>query len=287
MSDNPSSIYPLSDATNASDPYRIELDDVSLVFPLHSTARLTDGHNPKGVVPPVSDTGKLIMKRGRIRGVHALRNLSMTIHSGQRVGLIGANGSGKTSLLQVLAGILPPTKGTVKITGTPTSLINIRLGLTPNATGHRNILLRGLASGQTREEIEAKRDDIADFCELGDFLDLPVSTYSAGMRMRLNFAITTAFTPDILILDEWLSTGDKLFKRRASKRMQEFVGKAGILVLASHSPELLLENCDRGMWLSDGRVRMDGSMQEVLDAYNEETSAPINARNERTLPKRA
>lgn len=246
---------------------RVFLDNVSLDFPLHSAAKLAAVQNQRGVVPPTKDADKLIMQNGRIKGVHALRDLSLSIKSGERVGLIGSNGSGKTTLLQVLAGILPPTKGTVTITGRPTSLINIHLGLMPHASGHRNIMLRGLAAGQDRDTIEAKREEIAQFCQLGDFLELPVSTYSAGMRMRLNFAIATAFTPEILILDEWLSAGDQEFKKNATLRMQDFVEQAGILVLASHGPDMLLQNCGRGVWLESGRVHMDGSMKDVLKAY--------------------
>lgn len=253
---------------------RIQLDNVSLDFPLHSATKMAQVQNAQGVVPPTHDKEKLYTKNGRIRGVHALKGLNLTIGSGERVGLVGANGSGKTTLLQVLAGILPPTSGTVTTTGRATSLINIHLGLMPSATGHRNIMLRGLAAGQTRAEIEDKRQDISDFCQLAEFLDLPVSIYSAGMRMRLNFAIATAFTPEILILDEWLSAGDRDFKQSASVRMKEFVGQAGILVLASHSPDLLLKNCERGIWLDNGSVSMDGPIKDVLKAYNGKQSAP-------------
>tara|TARA_R110000868_G_scaffold43693_6_gene146730 strand:+ start:4821 stop:5678 length:858 start_codon:yes stop_codon:yes gene_type:complete len=254
---------------------RIELDNVSLDFPLHSAAKMAEVQNRRGVVPPTSDKEKLYSKNGRIRGVHALRNLSLTIGAGERVGLIGANGSGKTTLLQVLAGILPPSKGTVTITGRPTSLINIHLGLMPFASGHRNIMLRGLAAGQTRADIEEKRAEIVEFCQLGEFLDLPVSTYSAGMRMRLNFAIATAFIPEILILDEWLSAGDQEFKKNASVRMKEFVGQAGILVLASHGPDLLLKNCERCIWLENGSVELDGPIREVLHAYRAKRPPPL------------
>lgn len=246
---------------------QILLQNVSLDFPLHSTTKMAQVQNQRDVVPPTRDKEKLYTKNGRIQGVHALRDLNLSIKSGERVGLIGKNGSGKTTLLQVLAGILPPTRGVVTITGRPTSLINIRLGLMAHATGHRNIMLRGLAAGQSRADIEIKRQEIIEFSQLGEFLDLPVSTYSAGMRMRLNFAIATAFMPEILILDEWLSAGDQEFKVNASQRMKEFAGQAGILVLASHGPDLLLDNCDRGIWLDNGSVHMDGPIKDVLKAY--------------------
>ncbi|OYW85190.1 MAG: sugar ABC transporter ATP-binding protein, partial [Hyphomonas sp. 32-62-5] len=135
------------------------------------------------------------------------------------------------------------------------------------ASGHRNITLRGLAAGYTRKQIEEKRQEIADFSELGDFLSMPMESYSSGMRMRLTFAIATAFTPEILILDEWLSAGDASFKKRATDRMQEFVAKAGILVLASHSRQLILDNCEAAIWMDGGRIRGFGSARDILKEY--------------------
>ena len=161
--------------------------------------------------------------------------------------------------------------------GRTTSLVNINLGMSSEATGNKNITLRGLASGRTRSEIEARRTEIAAFAGLGEFIDLPVSTYSAGMRMRLNFAIATAFEPEVLILDEWLSAGDAKFRKAAAKRMVEFVGQAGILILASHSASLLQENCTRGLWLDDGQLRFDGPIEEVLKAYEQDGNRLVGA----------
>jgi len=127
--------------------------------------------------------------------------------------------------------------------------------------------LRGLASGQRLHEIEEKRQEIIDFSELGEFVDLPVETYSAGMRMRLNFAIATAFEPEILILDEWLSAGDISFREKATNRMQDFVKKAGILLLATHSQKLLLDNCDKALWIDDGKIVQHGPADEIWTAY--------------------
>jgi len=206
-------------------------------------------------------------RRGRVKGIRALDDVSFEVQTGERVGLVGANGSGKTTLLQVLAGIYPPESGQVEIQGRTTSLVNINLGIRNEATGNKNITLRGLASGRSRAEIEDRREEIATFTGLGEFLDLPVETYSAGMRMRLNFAIATAFEPEVLILDEWLSAGDEQFRKIASERMSKFVGQAGILILASHSMSLLLENCTRGLWLENGKVSMDGPIKDVLQAY--------------------
>lgn len=214
-----------------------------------------------------TDNRMITNKNGELIAVHALEDVSFRLRQGDRLAIVGRNGSGKTTLLQVLAGILSPDQGRVVTRGRKTSLININLGVQPEATGHRNITLRGLAAGYTRKAIDEKRAGIAEFSELGDFLDLPIETYSAGMRMRLTFAIATAFDPEILILDEWLSAGDIGFKDKATKRMQEFVAKAGILVLASHSRALLLQNCNICIWLDSGRIRQFGDVEEVVNSY--------------------
>ncbi|KCZ87590.1 ABC transporter ATP-binding protein [Hyphomonas johnsonii] len=205
--------------------------------------------------------------RGRLKGIRALEDISFSLRQGDRLAIVGRNGSGKTTLLQVLAGILSPVSGQLTTTGRVTSLININLGIQPEATGHRNITLRGLAAGYSHKAIEAKRAEIMEFSELGEFLDLPLEAYSSGMRMRLTFSIATAFEPEILILDEWLSAGDVSFKKKATGRMREFVSKAGILVLASHSRKLIQDNCDTAIWLDNGRIREFGPAEQVVNAY--------------------
>lgn len=240
----------------------IAAEHVSLVFPVYFRAQLqararTDTPDDRLILSP----------SGVVLGVRALDDLSFQIASGDRLALIGSNGSGKTTLLQVLAGIISPDSGRVVVEGEATSVININLGMLFQASGHRNITLRGLAAGRTLDEIEERRPWIMEFSELNEFLDLPVGTYSAGMRMRLNFAIATAFDPEILLLDEWISAGDDAFRIKARERMQAFVGSAGILVLASHNRSILLENCNRALWLDHGRLRAIGEVRELLDAY--------------------
>lgn len=247
---------------------RIDVQNVSLVFPLYLRP-----DTEKGESIATDDSRMIRDHHGHALGVTALQEITFSIESGDRLALVGRNGSGKTSLLQVLAGILPPDHGQVVIEGKATNLININLGMQAEATGHRNITLRGLAAGRTREEIEHRRQSIADFSELGEFLNMPLFTYSAGMRMRLNFAIATAFEPDILILDEWLSAGDADFKRRASQRMREFVEKAGVLVLASHSTTLLAENCNKCLWIDRGIIHDYGDLSSVLTAYTRDIGA--------------
>ena len=216
------------------------------------------------------DDDRLIKnKSGTIRAVRILKDISFSLKHGERLAVLGLNGSGKTTLLQVLSGAIPPDTGRVLCVGEPTSLININLGMQMQASGHRNITLRGLASGFAHHEIEERRKGIAEFSELGDFLDLPVSTYSAGMRMRLSFAIVTSFDPEILILDEWLSAGDAEFREKASERMQEFADRAGILVLASHNRPLLRRICSKGIWLERGEMVAFGDAEDVISAYEE------------------
>ncbi len=251
---------------------RLSVEGVSLTFPLYSKAQST------GLSGDVGPDMRIIHgEGGRILGVKALENITFDLTSGDRLALIGRNGSGKTTLLQVLSGIISPDEGRVVVDGKSTNLININLGMQIEASGHRNITLRGLAAGHSREAIEARRGDIAAFSELGSFLDMPIETYSAGMRMRLNFAIATAFEPEILLLDEWISAGDAAFRAKATARMKSFVGQAGILVLASHSKQLLMENCNRALWVDGGKVREFGDVVDVLEAYEKDASTNLKA----------
>ncbi len=254
----------------------MHVENVHLRFPLYSRAQLHAYQDGDGFDERIIVSGK-----GRILGVQALRDINFSLKSGDRLGLIGRNGSGKTTLLQVASQIMVPDKGEVRVDGRTSNLININLGIQPGASAQRNITLRGLASGQSLSAIEEKREEIIQFAELGDFVEMPVETFSAGMRMRLNFAIATAFEPEILILDEWLSAGDIAFREKATARMQEFVKQAGILVLATHSHRLLLDNCDRVIWLDNGKIVKDGTVDEVWGAYSESQKAlKIDARND-------
>jgi lipopolysaccharide transport system ATP-binding protein len=215
----------------------------------------------------IATGGKIERKTDSLVVIKGLSDISVTISDGQRVGLIGHNGSGKTTMLRVFSGIYTPTQGHAIVSGECISLININLGIDPDATGRENIRLRSAIMGLDPKETAAKVEEIAEFSGLGDFLDMPFRTYSSGMQLRLAFATSTAVRPEILIMDEWLSTGDEDFKARANQRMHELVNTTKILILASHSRELLEKNCNRIIWLEHGRVRMDGSVDEVLPAY--------------------
>lgn len=241
----------------------IQLNNVSVEFPIYNSS----SRSLKNRVLSVATGGKIERRTDGLVVIRGLDKVSLTLHEGERVGLIGHNGSGKTTLLRVLSGIYTPTQGSAIIDGDCVSLINISLGIDPDATGRENIRIRSAIMGMDPREMTDKFDQIAEFSGLGEFLDMPFRTYSSGMQLRLAFATSTSVRPEILIMDEWLSTGDEDFKERANRRMCELVDATKILVLASHSPDLLKKNCNRVIWLEHGRVRMDGDPQEVLASY--------------------
>lgn len=200
--------------------------------------------------------------------VRAIDDLSLQLESGDRLGLIGHNGAGKSTLLRVLAGIYPPTSGRVEVQGKAVPLLDIALGMDDQSTGRQNIRLRGLLLGMTNVEIRQKTEEIAEFTELGDYLDLPMRTYSSGMRVRLAFAISTAVEADILLLDEVLGVGDAAFQEKANKRLQALHARAEIVVLAIHNSEAIRRTCNKVLWLERGKMRMFGTTDEVIEAYD-------------------
>ena len=186
--------------------------------------------------------------------VRAIDGISFDLKPGDRIGLMGHNGSGKTTLLRVLAGAYAPVSGQLEIRGLVSSLLDISMGMSGDATGYENIILRGLMMGLEPEDIRNRLHEIGEFTELGDYLTMPIRTYSSGMKLRLAFAVSTAIPADILLMDEWLSVGDDSFKKKASKRMDSLVEKAAILVIASHSKGLISRMCNRVFMLEHGRV---------------------------------
>ena len=241
----------------------IELRNVGVDFPVFNASALSLKNRMLSAV-----TGGAIDRKydGSVI-VKGLQNINLKIEAGERVGLIGHNGAGKTTLLRVLSGIYAPTEGEAIINGECVSLINISLGIDPEATGRENIKLRSAMIGFTPKETKERMEEIIDFSGLGDFIDMPFRTYSSGMQLRLAFAVSTSIRPQILVLDEWLSTGDEEFRHRAEKRMKEVVDSTDILILASHSRALLEENCNRVIWLEHGKVKMDGPPKEVTGNY--------------------
>jgi ABC-type polysaccharide/polyol phosphate transport system ATPase subunit len=201
--------------------------------------------------------------------IRALDNVSFTLRNGDRLGLIGHNGAGKSTLLKVLAGVYTPDSGSIRIEGRVSPLFNAAPGLDPDDNGYENIKTCGMFLGMSSEEIDRKLPDIVDFCELGEYLDLPVRTYSTGMVARLGFAIATAIEPDILLLDEGLGAGDARFAARAESRMQGLIQRTRILVLASHSDPLIRSMCNRAILLEKGRVIELGPIDEVINHYHQ------------------
>jgi lipopolysaccharide transport system ATP-binding protein len=205
----------------------------------------------------IATGGRIGSDAGKHPVVSALVDINFHIGEGERVGLVGHNGCGKTTLLRVLSGVYAPVHGQLEMQGRVASLLDVSMGLDPDATGFENIYLRGIMDGLRPLHIRSKIDEIAEFSELGDFLNLPVRTYSSGMRMRLAFAISTSVEADILLMDEWLSVGDANFKEKASKRMEELVGDASILVIASHDPGLITSTCTRCISMEHGHIVSD------------------------------
>ncbi len=200
--------------------------------------------------------------------VSALKNVNLDLKHGDRVGLLGHNGAGKSTLLKVIAGVYPPTSGTVSVDGKLACIFRAGLGLEPEKTGYDNIYSAGLVQGYSHAELLARKDEIVKFTELGDYLDLPVRTYSAGMRTRLTFAVATSVRPQILILDEGVGAGDMRFANKARHRMQDLVDSVEILMVASHSNQVLKQFCNKGIFLSEGEIKAFGDLHDVAAEYN-------------------
>ena len=241
----------------------IDFQNVCVDFPIYNA----NGRSLKKRLIQVATGGQLgADPQGRVV-VRALEDLSFTLKDGDRVALLGHNGAGKSTLLRLSSGVYEPSAGVARIEGEIVSLIDISLGIDPEATGRENIFLRGGLLGMTRREINNRIDEIIDFSELGDFVDMPLRTYSTGMHLRLAFAVSTIVRPEILLMDEWLSVGDEGFKHKAEKRLTELVESTNILVIASHSRDLVMHTCNRVIWLEHGKIRIDGDPNSVCYAY--------------------
>jgi ABC-2 type transport system ATP-binding protein len=200
--------------------------------------------------------------------IEALHDITLSMGDGDRVGLVGHNGAGKSTLLRLLSGIYEPTRGTARVAGRIAPVFDLGVGLDPEVSGHENIMIQGLFLGMTRKEMAKRVDDISEFTELGDYLSLPLRTYSAGMRVRLSLGVVTTIDPEILILDEGLGAVDAAFLAKARERLVDLARRAGALVFASHSDELLRELCTTALWMDEGRIRAHGSLDDVLAAYH-------------------
>lgn len=199
--------------------------------------------------------------------VEALKDITLSLREGDRVGLVGHNGAGKSTLLRLLSGIYEPTRGAARIRGRVAPVFDLGVGMDPEISGYENIIIRGLFLGQTRKQMKAKVEEIADFTELGEYLDMPLRTYSTGMRVRLAMGVVTSIDPEILLLDEGIGAVDAEFMKKARVKLAELVSRSGILVFASHSNEFLAQLCDSAMWIDHGRIRQRGSIEEIVTAY--------------------
>lgn len=236
----------------------IEVNGVDLIFKVWREKKIKD------ILIPGS---RKFNSFGTDGTVHALKNLNLTIRDGERLAIIGHNGAGKSTLLKMLAGIYPPTTGSLRVEGRISSMFELATGFEMESNGWDNIYLRGLMLGESPEEIKDKMLEIAEFSELGEFLNMPVKYYSSGMFVRLAFSVSTAIHPDILLLDEVVAAGDAEFLQKANRRMHEMVDISKIMVLVTHSMDSALEMCNRCIWMERGEIMMDGTPEEVTRAY--------------------
>jgi ABC-type polysaccharide/polyol phosphate transport system ATPase subunit len=250
-------------STNSRGAASVTFDKVGIEFPIYSA----HGRSFKRSVLQYTTGGRIGLSANQRVVVSALNDLSFTAEHGEHIGLIGHNGAGKSTMLRAVAGVYEPVLGTITVCGRVTSLIDLTLGMDMEASGYENIQIRCMLLGLERKAIEAQIGDIAEVTELGEFLSMPVRTYSSGMVLRLAFAIATSITPDILLMDEWIGAGDASFVKKAQARLQSLLGRTGILFIASHSEDIVKDNCTRAMWLEKGAIRVDGAPADVWREY--------------------
>lgn len=238
----------------------IKMKDVDLFYP-------SSLYNSMTIKEEVFSLLKLQRKKRNLEDVHALKNFNLTVKEGERLGVIGFNGAGKSTLLKALGGIYPIKNGTIETSGEIRSMYELTLGFDMESTGRENIMYRGLMLGETPKQVREKEQEIIDFAELGDFIDYPIRSYSSGMLVRLAFAISTAVTGEILLVDEILSAGDVAFQKKAKQRMMDVMDHAKILVLVLHDLNTIKEVCTRTILLKNGEIVADGSPEDVVKEY--------------------
>jgi teichoic acid transport system ATP-binding protein len=254
---------PQSDPTTQAEDRTpvVVIDDVHLVYRV--AGRRSRANAPAALYR--------MMRREQAPGtreIHAVRGVSLVAYRGEAVGLIGPNGSGKSTLLRGIAGLMAPADGAIYTRGDP-ALLGVGAALLNDMTGERNIELGCLAMGMTPEEVREHFQGIVDFADIGEFISLPMNTYSSGMGARLRFAIAAAKTRDILLIDEALATGDASFRRKSENRIRELVEQAGTIFLVSHGLQVIRDTCSRVVWLEKGKIVMDGPTEQVVDAYED------------------
>lgn len=239
----------------------IKLSDAGVTFSIYNTkTRSVRNQIIKAIGGSVKSIDNTVY-------VNALENINLEIKEGERVGIIGHNGAGKSTLLKVLAGIYEVTSGYSQIEGYTSSLTDITMGMDPESSGYENIIMRCIFMGMNFKEAKEKVKEIIDFSELSEYIDLPARTYSTGMYLRLAFTIATSITPDILIMDEMIGAGDAAFIEKARKRSVNLIEKTKIMVISSHDINIMNDICTRGIWMEKGKIKMDGEIGEVINAY--------------------
>lgn len=241
---------------------RLLLENVSLSYPVYGA----NGRSFKSGVINMATGGRLAKTHSMIT-VEALKNINLELNPGDRLGLVGHNGAGKTTLLKVLGQIYEPTQGNLIVKGNSSCLFDMMMGMDHESSGYENIMLRGLIFGLSRREVKKLIPDIEAFSELGEFLKMPIKTYSSGMMVRLAFAIITSIPSEILLLDEIMNVGDARFMERARIRMKKFIHNADILVLSTHDPLIMQEFCNKVAWLEHGSIKEVGPIDTVLKNY--------------------
>jgi len=239
----------------------IHVDNASVDFPIFDAKSRSLKKTVLGLV------GGNIATGAKVPTIEALRDITLDLEHGARVGLVGHNGAGKSTLLRVLSGIYEPTRGRAVVDGRVAPVFDLGVGMDPEISGYDNIIIRGLFLGMTRKQMEKRVDDIADFTELGDFLSMPLRTYSTGMRVRLALGVVTSIDPEILLLDEGIGAVDAAFLEKARQRLNDLVARSGLLVFASHSDEFLADLCDTAIWMEQGRVKEHGPLRQVIRSY--------------------
>ncbi len=242
---------------------KISLKDVCVDIPVFNS----QGRSLKKTVMGIATGGKIGLTEAGKTVVRSLDNINLDIKPHERVGLLGHNGAGKSTLLRVLGKVYQPSSGYAEIIGEVGSLIDISLGIDPEATGIENIYLRAALLGIPKIEVDKSLSELIEFTQLGSFIEMPVRTYSTGMHMRLAFAVSTMISPDILLMDEWLSVGDLAFQKKAEERLNKLIDRSNVLVIASHSRQLIEKCCTRAIWLEHGKIRIDDTPALVCKEY--------------------
>jgi ABC-type polysaccharide/polyol phosphate transport system ATPase subunit len=244
----------------------ISLKNISLHFPIFNAHKFSLRNTI------VNKLGGELANEGSLKMVEALKNISFEAHVGDRIGLLGHNGSGKSTLMRTIAGIYTPVSGSLKVAGTISTLFGTSVGVNDEMTGDENLFLGALIFGKSYRKAKESMDSLREFTELGDYLNLPLRTYSEGMKMRVGFAVATNFEPDILLIDEIFGAGDKDFAIKSQKRIENLIERSNTFLFATHNDELIKKFCNKAILMSHGELKAFGKVKEVLEMYNGQKS---------------